>query len=121
MAKTLDDNSDSNEEKKLLEQLYVKEKKTTREIGKILGYSHQAIINKLNAYKIPIRSSQKIFSIAEEEDIISLYENNFLPLQKIAITHQTSTPVIRRILLKNGIKIRNQGPLTSEQRIIKEQ
>lgn len=43
-------------DKKILENLYIKELKSTREIAKILGCSRSAVINWLKKYEIPMRT-----------------------------------------------------------------
>lgn len=96
-----------------LENLYLRDKLSTRQIGKLLGVQKTTILDWLKKYKIPIRSSKtfnweiKGITPPNKEQLEEDYKT--LSLELIAKRYGFSTEPILTLLDRYGIQKRNRS------------
>jgi IS30 family transposase len=95
-------------EEKEICRLYVVEKLTTKEIANMLERSFSGINKVLKRNNIKLRKSAnaKRFTDIEEQEVCYLYITEKLSLQAISRKLNRSPSGIKKVLLRNGIKIR---------------
>lgn len=99
-------------------QLYVDEKKSSTEIGKIFGITHRTVLNILKRRDIQPRTlSQSQFNYNKKDipsdlqDVNIMYElyvQQQMSLKDIGIKYNVSPHVVKRLLIEYGIQVRTQ-------------
>ena len=92
--------------KRTLHKLYIKEKKSLREIGKILGFSRTTILNKCKLYGIK-RSRRRKYVNLEKSVLLKLYVREGESMNEIASRYSCSLSTVLKRCKEYGIKIRD--------------
>ena len=93
--------------KRTLHKLYIKEKKSLREIGKIFGFSRTTIQNKCKLYGIKRRSRRRKYVNLEKSVLLKLYVREGESMNEIASRYSCSLSTVLKRCKEYGIKIRD--------------
>ncbi|MCK4665847.1 HNH endonuclease [Candidatus Dependentiae bacterium] len=95
-------------DKEILDDLYVAQEKSIKQISKITGYSKNIIFSSLKEHKIERRSPYKTIKYEpSKEELIELYVNKKMKIYQISDFLDCSAASINQRLRKCGIEIRN--------------
>lgn len=117
MSKSKYNNYINEETEDKIIQLYIDEKKSSTEIGKIFSITHRTVLNVLKRRGIQRRSlSQGQFNynkkdmpsdLQDANMLYELYINQQMSLKDIGLKYKVSPAVVKRLLKENNIKPRN--------------
>ena len=86
--------------KQLLENLYVKEGWTLRDVADYIGCSVDTVVRRMDDYNIPRRTKRKDISRAT---LVSLYEDNHASIDTLAHRFNVSAATISNRLHEYGV------------------
>ena len=94
-----------------LEQMYITEKMTSKEIGALYECSYTTVINRLHECSIPVRKSapRVIYSIPSKEELERLYITEYKSSAQIASIYNCSPGTVLGWLHGHEIRVRNKG------------
>lgn len=103
-------------DRKTLEQLYLTEEKSEKEIGAIMGHDPRTIRRRLRDHGIPLRKWQMYRDKIPEETLHRMYVTDHRSIVSISREFECSAPVISGLLGEYGIKrnVRLDHKLTKE-------
>lgn len=104
--------SSHNFDKKMLEEMYINRKMTSREIAKELNTDKVVILRYLKKYKIPVRNMHEAKYknteyIPNKDDLIRDYHENWLSFDKIANKYNIAKSTVENLFKRYKIEVRD--------------
>jgi len=98
-----------------LEELYVSQELSTRQIGKILGVNHVMVLKWLKFYDIPLRDRFSAIRLRlhraapPKTELADLYLNKRLKIRELSQHYRTNDRIVRKWLVSYGIPLRDKN------------